>query len=192
MSQGSPGRLGGDDATLAAAAASGSSTALAELLARHFDYVHAVCGRILRNPSDAEDARQDALFLAARRIRGFAGRSSFRTWLHRIAVNASLDALARARRAPEPVGDLPEAAVLTRSHEEAVTARLDIDAALARLPDAYRLAVVLRDLCDLDYEEIAGHLGVPIGTVRSRISRGRGELARLLGNRAGAASVEGA
>ena len=65
---------------------------------------------------------------------------------------------------------------------EAVADRLDIDAALALLPQDFRAAVVLRDLCDLDYAEIARVLGIPAGTVRSRIARGRGQLADLLGN----------
>ncbi|HLT70929.1 MAG TPA: RNA polymerase sigma factor [Acidimicrobiales bacterium] len=64
----------------------------------------------------------------------------------------------------------------------AVADRLDVDAALARLPAAFRAAVVLRDLCDLDYAEIGEVLGIPPGTVRSRIARGRAQLAALLGN----------
>jgi DNA-directed RNA polymerase specialized sigma24 family protein len=65
---------------------------------------------------------------------------------------------------------------------EAVADRLDIDAAVARLPPDFRAAVVLRDLCDLDYAEIAQVLDIPAGTVRSRIARGRTQLADLLGN----------
>lgn len=65
---------------------------------------------------------------------------------------------------------------------EAVADRLDVDAAVARLPDDFRAAVVLRDLCDLDYAEIARVLDIPAGTVRSRIARGRAQLADLLGN----------
>jgi RNA polymerase sigma-70 factor (ECF subfamily) len=64
----------------------------------------------------------------------------------------------------------------------AVADRLDVDVALARLPDEFRVAVVLRDLCDLDYAEIARVLDIPPGTVRSRIARGRGQLADVLGN----------
>jgi len=65
---------------------------------------------------------------------------------------------------------------------EAVADRVDIDTALALLPQDFRAAVVLRDLCDLDYAEIARVLGIPVGTVRSRIARGRSQLADLLGN----------
>jgi RNA polymerase sigma-70 factor (ECF subfamily) len=63
-----------------------------------------------------------------------------------------------------------------------VAARIDVDAALATLRPEFRAAVVLRDLCDLDYGEIADALGVPIGTVRSRIARGRAALADMIGN----------
>jgi RNA polymerase sigma-70 factor (ECF subfamily) len=65
----------------------------------------------------------------------------------------------------------------------AVADRLDVDAALAQLPEDFRAAVVLRDLCDLEYTEIGAILAIPPGTVRSRIARGRGLLADLLGNR---------
>ena len=68
------------------------------------------------------------------------------------------------------------------SVEGIVGDRIAVDEALARLPDEFRIPVILRDLCDLDYQEIADLLGVPGGTVRSRISRGRGALATLLGN----------
>ena len=64
----------------------------------------------------------------------------------------------------------------------AVDGRLDVDAALARVPDPFRAAVVLRDVCDLDYAEIARVLDIPVGTVRSRIARGRASLSGLLGN----------
>jgi RNA polymerase sigma-70 factor, ECF subfamily len=69
------------------------------------------------------------------------------------------------------------------SPDDAVGARLDVDAALGDLPEEFRVAVVLRDLCDLDYAETAEVLGVPAGTVRSRIARGRSALAEALGNR---------
>lgn len=177
---GSAGLTGPDDSALARAAASGSRSALEMLITRHYDYVHAVCRRILPNPSDAEEARQEALYTVAARIRTFSGRSAFRTWVHRIAVNCSLDVLRKLRRTPEPVESLPEIPSGT-GLAAGVVARLDVDAALAALPDAFREAVVLRDLCDLEYTEIADALGVPVGTVRSRIARGRQQLAASLG-----------
>jgi len=147
----------------------------------------------------------------ARGIRRFDGRSAFSTWSYRVATNACLDELRRRRRRPVPgaigagagsgVAGGPEAAphpldrldsrrpVFGSGDEpgaaaiEAVGGRLDVDAALAQIPHDFRVAVVLRDLCDLDYAEIGRILDLPPGTVRSRIARGRGQIADLLGNR---------
>jgi RNA polymerase sigma-70 factor (ECF subfamily) len=175
------------DNDLALAAARGDRRALEILLERHVDYVHAVCRRVLSHPEDALDATQEALVAVARRIGSFDGRAQFTTWLYRVATNAALDEVRRRRRRPTPaedeVLDRTSAAVAsTPSPERTVTARLDVDAALARLPEEFRTAVVLRDLLDLDYAEIAEVLDVPVGTVRSRIFRGRKALAEWFGN----------
>jgi RNA polymerase sigma-70 factor, ECF subfamily len=172
---------GDDDATLAIAAASGDRRALDLLLDRHVDLVHAVCRRIVVHPEDALDATQEALIAAARGIGRFDGRSAFTTWLYRVATNAALDELRRRQRRPLPIEDMIEPRVAS-AFEDQVGARLDVDAALAEVPEAFRVAVVLRDLCDLDYAEIAEVLDVPPGTVRSRIARGRAALAAVLGN----------
>jgi RNA polymerase sigma-70 factor, ECF subfamily len=172
-----------DDATLASAAAGGDRRALELLLDRHADRVHAVCRRVLANPDDALDAAQEALIAIARGIGRFDGRSAFTTWMYRVATNAALDEGRRRSRRPLPVEELPDAPPVPETPlESRVGARLDVDAALARLPEEFRVAVVLRDLCDLDYAEIAAVLDVPPGTVRSRIARGRAALADALGN----------
>jgi RNA polymerase sigma-70 factor, ECF subfamily len=119
---------------------------------------------------------------AARRITTFQQRSQFRTWLHRIAVNTSLDHLDRQRRRPELLLDDQTPDLPAPRADPAL--RLDIDTALRSLPPSFREAVILRDLCDLDYDEIATRLDVPLGTVRSRIARGRDQLAELLGSQA--------
>ena len=116
-----------------------------------------------------------------RGIRRFDGRSAFTTWLYRVAMNAALDELRRRDRRPVPVERLPEPAPATTTFD-AVDARLDLDTALGAVPVDYRVAVVLRDVGDLDYAEIAAVLDLPVGTVRSRISRGRDALAAALGN----------
>jgi RNA polymerase sigma-70 factor (ECF subfamily) len=168
-----------DDATLAAGAATGDRDALEVLLERHVDRVHAICRRVLGNPDDALDATQEALLAISRAIGRFDGRAAFTTWLYRVATNAAIDELRRRRRRPVPDDLLPMEASAGPG-PEGVVDRLDIDAALARVPEEFRVAVVLRDLCDLDYARIAEVLGVPTGTVRSRISRGRAALAREL------------
>jgi len=144
---------------------------------------------MLGNEADAVDATQDALLSVVRSISRFDGRSSFGTWIYRIATNACLDELRRRRR--RPVVGLPDQIEDDRDPErgfgaggrdpaDEAAAHVDVDAALRRLAPEHRVAVVLRDVCDLTYEEIAVVLDVPIGTVRSRIARGRGALADLV------------
>jgi RNA polymerase sigma-70 factor (ECF subfamily) len=173
-----------DDADLVARAQHGDRAALDSLLDRHADRVHALCRRVIAHPEDALDATQEALIAIARGIARFDGRSAFTTWLYRVATNAALDELRRRRRRPEPadLSSAPEVAGAGAFDTE-VADRLDIDAALRDVPVDFRVAVVLRDLCDLDYSEIAEILELPPGTVRSRIARGRAVLAQRLGNR---------
>jgi RNA polymerase sigma-70 factor (ECF subfamily) len=170
------------DEDLARRASNGERAALEALLERHLDQVHAICRRVLGNPHDALDATQEALIAISRGIYRFDGRSRFTTWMYRVATNAALDEARRRRRRPVASDHLPETAS-TRDGTDAVDARLDVDAALATLPAEFRAAVALRDLAGLDYAEIAAVLGIPIGTVRSRIARGRSALADRLGNR---------
>ncbi len=172
------------------AAQDGDRAALDALLRRHHDRIHAVCRRLTGNEPDALDATQEALIAIARGIRRFDGRAAFSTWAYRVATNASLDELRRRRRRPVLADDLDERAGPADEARQARSAgieglpdRLAIDAALARLPLEFRAPVVLRDLCDLDYAEIAEVLEIPPGTVRSRIARGRAQLATQLGRR---------
>jgi RNA polymerase sigma-70 factor, ECF subfamily len=172
----------GSDHELALAAAAGDRDALEELLEHHVDRIHAVCRRLVVDAEDALDATQEALIAAARGISRFDGRSRVTTWLYRIATNAAIDELRRRQRRPVPLDALPEPAPGSDGPTDAVDARLTVDAALASVPEEFRVAVVLRDLCDLDYAEIAEVLGVPPGTVRSRIARGRAALEAALAN----------
>ena len=155
-----------------------------------------MCRRLAGNDADALDATQEALIAIARGIRRFDGRAAFSTWAYRVATNACLDELRRRKRRPTPglpddlgASDRADAVAVSAPGIDVLPDRMEIDAALARLPEEFRAPVVLRDLCDLDYAEIADVLGIPPGTVRSRIARGRGQLARLLepGNQAPAA-----
>lgn len=172
---------------LVAAARAGDRDALDELLRRHHDRVFSVCRRLTGNHADALDATQEALITIARRLDRFDGRASFSTWAYRVATNACLDELRRRSRRPIPFDHSAEPPDTTLPPARpsvdpapSVAARLDIDAALAELPVDFRVAVVLRDVLTLDYQEIAEVTSVPIGTVRSRIARGRALLARRL------------
>jgi len=191
------------DRELCDAARSGDSSALETLLLAHYDRVHALCVRMLANRADAEDATQQSILLAVRSLSRFDGRSSFGTWMYRIATNTCIDELRRRRRRPTDAlaGDESletlEGRGRGRAHHsdpaEVASERVDVDAALGSLPVEFRAAVVLRDLCDLTYEEIAANLEIPVGTVRSRIARGRAALAALLqqsGNQKPSPSVE--
>jgi RNA polymerase sigma-70 factor (ECF subfamily) len=175
---------GTTDSELVERAQQDDPQALEALLRRHYDKLHGLCWRMTGNQADAADATQEALIAIARGLPRFDARARFGTWAYRVAVNACLDELRRRRRRPEPVASehLPVAAA--RDEGDAVATRMIVDDALRALTPEYRAAVVLRDLCGLEYAEVAEVLGVPIGTVRSRLARGRGALAdRLGGNR---------
>ena len=171
-----------DDHVLVVAARAGDRAAADRLLRRHQPRIHALCRRMCRDEADALDATQEALVALVRGLGRYDGRAQFSTWAYRVATNACLDELRRRGRRPQPVDDarLGGAEAGRRGVADDVADRLDIDAALGQVPEEFRVAVVLRDLCGLDYAEIAEVLGVPVGTVRSRIARGRARLAGLL------------
>lgn len=172
-----------DDAGLVEAARAGDRDALDQLLRAHQPTVYAICRRIVGNDTDAFDAMQDSLIAIVRGLERFDGRSKFSTWTYRIATNSCLDEIRRRHRRPIP--GLPEGDRMTDSQpgrvDEQVAAQIDVDAALQRIAPEFRVAVVLRDLCSLDYAEIAEVLDIPPGTVRSRIARGRAALADQIG-----------
>lgn len=181
-----------DDLQLIAAAQAGERVALDTLLRRHYDRIHAVCRRITGNESDAADAAQEAMIAVVRGLPNFDGRSSFGTWVYRIATNASLDELRRRRRRPlnsvDKVDDEGRTAELadpaSGTRIDSVSERMALEAALAALAEDFRIPVVLRDVADLEYAEIAVVIGVPVGTVKSRIARGRLALAHALSQNA--------
>ncbi len=177
------------------AARAGDRDALDQLLRRHYDRLHAVCRRIAGGSRDADDATQEAMIRIVRGLESFDGRSSFSTWAYRIATNTALDEIRKRNRRPQlhrsdRSGDpddnrdleVDQVDAIAHRRVDAVADRIVIDDAIAALPDDYRAAVVLRDVADLDYDEIADVLGVPVGTVKSRIARGRARLVRELGN----------
>lgn len=175
-----------DDRTLVEQAQAGDRAALDALLRRHHDRVLSICRRITGNEADALDATQDALIAIVRGLTRFDGRAAFGTWAYRVATNACLDELRRRGRRPRvglPEGPdgTPIEIATPATGIEGLGDRMAVDAALAELPEDYRVAVVLRDLCDLEYADIAEALSIPPGTVRSRIARGRSMLADRLG-----------
>jgi RNA polymerase sigma-70 factor (ECF subfamily) len=167
---------------LARRAAAGDDRALNDLLGTIRHDVLKQCSRVLPHPMDAEEACQDTLLAVARRIGSFEGRSRFSTWLYQVTANAALDTYRRLKRRAAGLspGELPE---ITDANRTSVIAGTHIDLldAMEQIDGRVGEPVMLRDLLGLDYAEIAELLGVPVGTVKSRIHEGRANLQRLLG-----------
>ncbi|MEA2508862.1 MAG: polymerase sigma-70 factor, subfamily [Actinomycetota bacterium] len=160
----------------------GEEAAFSELMRRHEDKVFAMAYRITGDRTEALDATQEAFISLFRRAASFRGESAFSTWLYRIGMNSAYDAVRRRRPTLEARPDIDHelGASETSTMEEVAGIRSDIAGALALLPLEYREAVVMHDLGDIPYEEIATLTKVSLGTVKSRISRGRRRLAELL------------
>ena len=180
------------DSQLLQRAQQGDRDALSTVLGEQYQRVFAVCLRMMGSRTAAEDQTQEALLRIARGLSSFEGKSAFGTWSHRVATTTCLDELRRQRRRPttttltntdgtdvEPVDDVD----ITTGMEWS-DVRADIREALDAVPVEFARAVVLRDVLELEYQEIADLTGVATGTVKSRISRGRALLAeQLRGNR---------
>jgi RNA polymerase sigma-70 factor (ECF subfamily) len=173
---------GDDDAALLAAVRSGDAEALAALVRRHQTALYRAALQVVREPSDAQDVVQETFVRVYRGTAGFRGLGSVRAWLYRIAVNLAVDLLRRRRR--EMVGPVEESGDAAAADPLDEALRRERAAAVRRavesLPPHYRLPLVLREWHDLSYEEIAAVLGIPVGTVRSRLHAGREALRRDL------------
>lgn len=173
-----------EDAAQLARVAAGDHDAFNEIMRAHEDRVFAVCMRIMSDRELALDATQETFITAFRKARQFKGKSTFGTWVYRIAVNTCYDLLRKQKRRPsepfpehvDPADDAALEAV------ESAGIRPELQKALAALPIEYRSAVVLSDVEGMALPEAALVLGVPVGTVKSRVFRGRRLLAKHLGN----------
>ena len=185
-----------DDAALEALiqrARDGDLTAFNALVVRFQDPVYSLALRMLGSPPAAEDATQEAFIRAWSRLDSFRG-GRFQSWLFTIVANLSRDELRRRGRRPQTsldaARDDPDRASLDPADEgpspEAVAEQGDLrsllQSALAQLPDDWREVVVLSDVQDLAYDEIAEITGLPLGTVKSRLSRARGRLRDIIGS----------
>ncbi|MFE0105122.1 sigma-70 family RNA polymerase sigma factor [Streptomyces sp. NPDC059009] len=158
------------------------------------DELHRAALRLTRNRADAEDLVQEAFTNAFRSFHRFAAGTNLRAWLHRILTNAYLSQYRKQQVHGRqlPMAELPEAQLARGAHPGAPPPRsaeaqaLDavpdpaVTEALRELPDVYRIVVYLADVEGLTYQEIAEYLGVPQGTVNSRLYRGRQRLRELL------------
>jgi RNA polymerase sigma-70 factor (ECF subfamily) len=171
-----PGRP--SDARLVRRAARGDSEAFSELVARHRDRVWAIALRLCRDRDDAEDVLQETFLAAWRSIDRFGGRSEVTTWLYRIAVNKSYDAIGK-RRTTAPLDELPEPVERVDAGEQHAR-RQAIELALQALTPEFRAVAVLCDILGLTPAEAAVILEIPDGTAKSRLFRARAEVARAL------------
>ncbi|GIE36767.1 hypothetical protein Ait01nite_098120 [Actinoplanes italicus] len=170
---------------LARKAAGGDRGALEKLLAAIQPSVLRRCARFLPCYQDAEEACQDVLMQVARNIGGFEGRSKFSTWLHVIIANGSRQTYRTLKRraAEQGYAEMPIDVADARTTSVIAGSRLDLLDALEKLETSKADLVapmVLRDICQLDYREIAVHLGIPEGTVKSRIHQARGQVREYL------------
>ncbi len=177
-----------DDLSLVEACRSGRTEAFGLLVQRYQDRLYPTIARVVGSAGDPEDILQDAFVRAFEKLDQFQGESSFYTWIHRIAVNLALSGhrRRRVRAAPPPANrreaprglhpadesvEADPAAPLERAERQRIVA-----AALDELSPEHRAVVVLKDFDGRSYEEIAETLGIPVGTVRSRLHRARCEL----------------
>lgn len=169
-----PAAAADDDFTLVDQARRGRLAAFEQLYRRHHGRIYAVCLRLHRNPGDAEDALQESFIQAWERLTDFRGESTFGTWLYRIAVNTTLGRLRASGRRDKHLqavddGELEQFAAPPSDH--GVT--MDIEAAIATLPDGARTVLVLHDIEGYGHAEIAAMTGIAVGTSKAQLHRAR-------------------
>lgn len=188
--QGPNGKHLDTDSNLVERCLSGDDPAWEELVRLHTRRVYSVCYRFTGKDMEAQDLTQDVFLRVFRTLKSFrSGEGSFSVWLLRLTRNLLIDNYRRGKQdrstdsIEEQLPMLVERAALSARTDGLVAGREAgeiLQAALEKLSPELRETLILRDLEELEYREIAGALGVPEGTVKSRLNRGRAELARLL------------
>jgi RNA polymerase sigma-70 factor (ECF subfamily) len=162
----------------------GDPSTFEEIVRRHQDRIYNLCRYMLQDTQDAQDAAQDVFVKAYAGLKAFKPDASLSTWLYRIAVNTCLDHKKKSRLEPldseSLIEDLASAEPSPERLYESKEISRAVQGALQKLPENLRAAIVLKEIEELSYEEIAAVLDTALGTVKSRISRAREELRRLL------------
>jgi RNA polymerase sigma-70 factor (ECF subfamily) len=169
----------------------GDGRAFEEVYARYSTMIYNLALRMSGDRESAADLTQDVFLRVYRHLGSFRGNSTLKTWVYRVGLNQCRSRLSRKRHPEQPLAEegaegvapLPDTGRGPEEQAMAVEAAERVSGALAAIPLAFREAVVLRDLQGLEYEEIAELLHVPLGTVRSRIARGRDALRVALESR---------
>lgn len=177
-----------DDFQLIEEARRGSHDSSEVLLGRYQDRIFTLCRYMLENPDDAQDAAQDTFVKAFQGLKNFSPTSSFYTWLYRIAVNTCLDykrkfslhSLLFSAGAEDLLDTFPSHAPSPETAFATKQSMRALQLALNRLSKKLRVVIVLKELEGLSYEEIAEVLDVSVGTVKSRLSRAREELCKMV------------
>jgi RNA polymerase sigma-70 factor (ECF subfamily) len=179
-----PGRQA--DLALVERCRAGELTAFEELYRAHSGRLYSVACRMLGNTADAEDLLQEIFLAAHRKLDSFRGDSALGTWLYRLATNQCLDYLrSRAARSNQLTGALDDELGLadpsSRALGERAVTRMDLERAVAELPEGCRAAFVLHDVEGLEHREVAEVLGIAEGTSKSQVHKARLRLRTLLG-----------
>ncbi|MCA1628286.1 MAG: RNA polymerase sigma factor [Acidobacteria bacterium] len=173
------------DYELAQRSAAGDMEAFEELYRRHFRRVYALCLRMLGNPTEAEDLMQETFVQLYNKIGSFRGDSQFTTWLHRMTVNQVLMHFRRKKSRPEfttTEGETPVQIVRGTENPNAmpVVDRIVLENSISQLPPGYRSVFVLHDVEGYDHGEIAGMLGISVGTSKSQLHKARLKMRNLI------------
>jgi RNA polymerase sigma-70 factor (ECF subfamily) len=169
------------DAALVSQAKSGDTRAFEALYRAHCGRVHALCLRMTRNTTEAEDLTQEAFVRAWRKLESFRGDSAFGTWLHRLTVNLVLTNRRNHTRRAERVTTTDDLAPFERVRETPGPGLgMDIERAIAQLPEGARNVFVLHDVEGYRHHEIAGMLGIAVGTTKAQLHRARRILRKAL------------
>lgn len=177
-------RQAAEERSLVESAVRGSQAAFERLYRNHVGKVYGLCVRMTGNAASAEDCTQEAFIQAWRSLHRFERRSSFGTWLHRIAVNTVLSQARRRRHATEEATSLDEEIADSVAHpsEPDPGKFRDLEAAIGSLPDGARRVLVLAGLYGYSHEETAAMLGIAVGTCKAQLHRARQLLAARLGD----------